>query len=248
MAHRFEITQEIEVAASPEQAWEAIATGPGMDSWFMGRSEIEAREGGQVRWSIGGFTLESTVETWDPPKRFVNRGSEGPDGSTHQFDYQIAPREGGGSTLRFVHTGALAGDWETEYEAMTEGDPMYVGKLQEYLTYFIGRLAISVDGEGPVVADSAHVWNTFNAALGLRADAKEGDAVHVTSAGLPPIDGVVDYVSPSFRGIRSDDALYRFIHGFDGRTMVGHHLFGDDVDQHEAERAWRSWLAEIFEG
>ena len=27
--------------ATPEQVWEAIATGPGIDSWFMGRNEIE---------------------------------------------------------------------------------------------------------------------------------------------------------------------------------------------------------------
>jgi hypothetical protein len=29
--------------------WEAIATGPGLDSWFMGRNEVEPREGGTVR-------------------------------------------------------------------------------------------------------------------------------------------------------------------------------------------------------
>src|SRR5437870_13125684 len=36
MAHRFEITKDLEVGATPEEVWEAIATGPGMDSWFMG--------------------------------------------------------------------------------------------------------------------------------------------------------------------------------------------------------------------
>ena len=45
MAHRFEITQDLEVGATPEQVWEAIATGRGMDSWFMGQSEVEPREG-----------------------------------------------------------------------------------------------------------------------------------------------------------------------------------------------------------
>jgi len=125
---------------------------------------------------------------------------------------------------------------------------MYVHKLAEYLTYFIGRLATSVDGQGPVVPDGARLWQTFNAALGMSPDTVVGDAVHVTLQGLPPIDGMVDYVSPNFRGIRTDDALYRFIHGYDGRAMLGHHLFADGVDQQEAERAWRSWLAGIFEG
>ncbi len=43
MAHPFELSYEIEVDASPKEVWEAIATGPGVDSWFMGRNEIEPR-------------------------------------------------------------------------------------------------------------------------------------------------------------------------------------------------------------
>ena len=107
MAHKFEISQDILVEASPEQVWEAIATGPGLDSWFMGRNEVEPREGGRAMWSIDDFTLESTVVEWDSPKRFVNRGAEALDGSTHEFDYRIDAREGGGSHIHFVHSGAL---------------------------------------------------------------------------------------------------------------------------------------------
>ena len=154
MAHRFEITQDLEVGATPEQVWEAIATGRGMDSWFMGQSEVEPREGGRARWSIGGYTEDSTVSTWDPPRRFVNTGTEGPDGSFHRFDYRIEDRGSGRTTIRYVHSGMLGGDWEAEYEAMSEGDPMYLQKLVEYLTYFSGRFAIGIDAHGPKVAGS----------------------------------------------------------------------------------------------
>ena len=58
----------------------------------MGRNEIEPREGGRVRWSIGGFTAESTVTAWDPPSHFVSTGDEMPDGSMHRFDYRVDPR------------------------------------------------------------------------------------------------------------------------------------------------------------
>ena len=54
MAHPFELKYEIEVDASPKEVWEAIATGPGVDSWFMGRNEIEPREGGTTRMDFGG--------------------------------------------------------------------------------------------------------------------------------------------------------------------------------------------------
>ena len=54
MAHPFELSYEIEVDASPKEVWEAIATGPGVDSWFMGRNEIEPREGGATRMAFAG--------------------------------------------------------------------------------------------------------------------------------------------------------------------------------------------------
>jgi len=67
MAHRFEITKDVEVGATPEEVWEAIATGPGMDSWFMGQSEVEPREGGRARWSIGASADGSSAEAGSSP-------------------------------------------------------------------------------------------------------------------------------------------------------------------------------------
>jgi hypothetical protein len=56
---------------------------------------------------------------------------------------------------------------------------------------------------------------------------------------------VVDYVSPDVLGVRADDALYRFIRGFDGSVAIGHHLYSDDVDAKEAEAAWQAWLGRL---
>jgi hypothetical protein len=36
MGHKFEGGTQAELDATPEQVWEAIATGPDIDSWFMG--------------------------------------------------------------------------------------------------------------------------------------------------------------------------------------------------------------------
>src|SRR5207253_5200250 len=76
MSHPFEIELETTLPASPEQVWAAIATGPGIDSWFMGRNEVEPREGGRGSFSIGGYTEETTIEKWDPARRFVASSSE----------------------------------------------------------------------------------------------------------------------------------------------------------------------------
>ena len=134
MAHPFKVRKDIEVEATPEEVWEAIATGPGIDSWFMGRNEVEPREGGTVRMTLPAWTLEATVTAWDPPHRLRTETGESEDGRFMAFEYLIEGRGAGSTVLRFVHSGFLAGDdWETEYEALKSGDPMYIQKLAEYL-------------------------------------------------------------------------------------------------------------------
>jgi uncharacterized protein YndB with AHSA1/START domain len=247
MAHRFEITKDFDVDATPEQVWDAIATGRGLDSWFMGRNDVEPREGGAVHWSIGGYTAVSTVTAWDPPRHFVNTGDEAPDGSMHQFDYRVEDRGGGRSTVRFTHSGMLGDDWEAEYEAMSEGDPMYLDKLVQYLTYFRGRYGVPINVQGPNTPDRERAMAGFRRGLGLTDTVGLGDRVTLRAEGFEPEDGVIDHVSPHFLGVRSDDALYRFIHGFEGSLFIGHHLFADGVDQAEAEAAWRAWLDRTFD-
>ena len=246
MAHPFEFQYEIEVDATPDEVWEAIATGPGIDSWFMGRNEVEPREGGTARTDLGGFPMDATVTAWDPPRRYSVRGSEGEDGSVHAFEFLIEGRERGATVVRWVHSGFLGDNWEAEYDALGEGDPMYFDKLAEYLTYFKGRTATPVGVFGPQVADRDAAWKAIHEGLGLEGPVAVGDRVRLTPEGLPPLDGVVDHRSPSFLGVRTDDGIYRFIHGFDGTVGLGHHLFGGDQSQDEAEQAWRAWLAGLF--
>ena len=245
MGKAFEIDQQLEVAAAPEQVWDAITTGDGMDGWFMGRNEITPGVGGTVRTVSPAFTEEAKIIAWEPPTRFAYRGEEAEDGTVHQFEYRVEPRSGG-SSIRWLHTGVLGGEWEAEYEAMNEGDPMYFHKLAQYLTYFFGRKATVVDAFGPNVPDRDRVWATIRPALGLSGPVNIDDRVRLTPEGLEVIEGVVDYLSPSFLGVRTDDALYRFIHGFEGTVMVGHHIFSADVDPQEAEQAWASWMTRVF--
>jgi len=247
MAHPFEVRKEIELDATPEEVWEAITTGPGIDSWFMGRNEVEPREGGTARMTLPVWTLESIVTVWDPPNRFVIQTGEEADGRLMAFEYVIEARGGGSTVLRFVHSGFLPGDdWETEYDALKSGDPMYLHKLAQYLKWFRGRTATPVDVYGPQVADREQAWAVLRRGLGLTGAVAEGDRVRLTPDGLAPIEGVVDFVSPETLGVRTGDGLYRFIHGLGGTVVLGHHIFSDDVDQKETEEAWQSWLSQLF--
>jgi hypothetical protein len=68
----FEQHREAEVPATPEQVWEAIASGPGITSWFMGRNEVKD---GVVRTVFGEFTPQYPVSISERPRRFAY-GSE----------------------------------------------------------------------------------------------------------------------------------------------------------------------------
>jgi uncharacterized protein YndB with AHSA1/START domain len=247
MSHEFELSQEVELAATPEEVWEAIATGPGTDSWFMGHTEIEPREGGTTRFTMAGRTDEGTVTAWEPRKRFAFRSGTSEDGSFLAFDYLIEGRDQGSTVLRLVQSGVLGGDWETEYEAMKTGWKMYLGKLAEYLTHFRGRTVTAVvTAFRPQVADHERFWAVLKGELGLSGTVAEGDRVRLAPTGLAPVEGVVDYVDfPTFLGVRSSEGMYRFIHSGPLRgdaAILGHHIFGAAADQQETEQAWQAWL------
>jgi uncharacterized protein YndB with AHSA1/START domain len=254
MPRKFELYREVDLDASPEQVWEAIATGPGISSWFMGPHEIEPHVGGTIRLTIGDFSEESTITAWDPPKRLAYRGDPAADGSFHAIEYHIEARGGGSTTLRFVHSGILSDDWGAEYEDMTShGWDMYLHTLGQYLTYFAGRPGTYVYAAGPTVSEGRDGWKMLIEGLGLAAPVARGDRVRLAPEGLDPIEGVMDYASPALEGpgkllgIRSSDALYRF-HGGGGQIAVGHHLFTGGIDAEAAAAAWHSWLNRVLSG
>ena len=246
MAHPFEIVVEQALDATPEQTWEALTSGPAMDAWFMGTNEVVPGVGGSVRTVGPGFTLESTITTWEPAQRFVHTTAQGDDGRLMTFAYEIEGRSGGGTLLRFVHSGFLPGDdWEDEVDALGVGDPAYMRKLATYLRHFRGRRAGSIFLFGPSVS-ADHFWSVTRAAFGVdHATARPEDPVRARPAGLDPIDGVVDFVNRDFLAIRTPDAAIHLIHGISGHSVVEVHRF-DDPDPAATERAWSSWLERAF--
>ncbi len=245
MPHEFDVNEEIQLDATPEQVWAAIATGPGVDSWFMGRSEIRPGEGGRTALSLLGHTQEATITAWEPGKRFAYRGDPAPDGTFMAFEYLIEARDGGGTVLRMVHSGLLDDDWEEQYDALSVGDGMYLRKLAAYLAHFPDRVAVrNLFVPGPPVADPGRVWAAFKDALGLTGTVAPGDPVRLAVDRPEPVDGVVEFArEPGFLGVRTADSLYMFVHGYRDAVVVERHDFTGESDGKPAEHAWRSWLA-----
>ncbi|GAA3820936.1 SRPBCC domain-containing protein [Sphaerisporangium flaviroseum] len=244
MPHKFELRKEVTLKATPEQVWDAITTGPGIDSWFMRRSKIKPREGGAAQQYVGHFPAEATVTAWEPSRRLAFRSNDNPDGSFMAIEYLIEGRGHGSTVLRLVQSGVLGDDWEAEYDAMNQGWDIYLHTLGQYLSYFPGRFAV-------VVFAARHkgggepVWPVLMRGLGLTEPIAQGDKVRLTPKGLDPIEGIADFVRPGFLGVRNSDGLYRFVHGINDTLVLGHHLFAE-ADPKKTERAWEKWLTQLF--
>jgi uncharacterized protein YndB with AHSA1/START domain len=249
MGHEFEIDKEIELHATPDEVWAAIATGQGVDSWFMGRNEIEPREGGRTRMVMGGFTVEGTVTAWEPGRRFAYRSEDDPgEGTFMAFEYLIEGRAGGSTVLRFVHNGILGDDWEDQYDALGVGDFMYLRKLAVYLKHFTGRISTyNMFLPGPQVADKPSVWSAFTGVFGVAETVGAGDRGRLAVPGLEPLAIVVEFAEhPAYLGVRTADGLYALIHGYRDAVVAEYHNFSAAVDEKDIERAWQAWLAQTF--
>ncbi|MFI7588284.1 SRPBCC domain-containing protein [Spongisporangium articulatum] len=248
MGHGFESDDRIEVDATPEQVWAAIATGPGHDSWFMGANVVEPGVGGQVSSDFaGGAIPAATVTAWEPGRHLGYRAS-GPDGRFLASEYLIEARDGGGAVLRVVTSGFLPGDdWQGEYEAMRAGSCLFRSTLACYLDHFAGRVARPLTVFGPTVTDWAGAWKQLDDALGLGGLDRD-TPVRFTLGGRS-VEGVLYGANEQVRGIRTPQAMYRFVQAFDphgtGSPMLAmHHVFDPTLDPGEA--AWNAWLTDVL--
>ena len=171
---RFELT--VELPGTPEQVWAAIATGPGISSWFL-RTEIEGREGGVLVTYMGeGAESRGEVTGWDPPRRLEYAEPDWAD-LTGRGDADVGPlvteflieaRSGGTSVLRVVSSAFGTGaDWERDFfEDLEKGWAPFFAHLELYLRDFAGQEAAYVEAARTVVAPAEATWAAMTADVG----------------------------------------------------------------------------------
>ena len=192
--HERVIDLSVEVPGTPEEVWRAIATGPGITSWFVPH-EVEGREGGTVTLDFGpGFgELTSTVAAWDPPQR-VKFESGGDRGLAHEW--LVEARDGGSCVVRLVASGFGTGaDWDAEYDGLSHGWRIFLHNLRLHLTHFAGQngRAIIPTAMAPGPKDAA--FATLCGALGVPDDLAAGDRLRAEGAGVPALSGTVESVA-----------------------------------------------------
>jgi uncharacterized protein YndB with AHSA1/START domain len=245
-----EMRKHVELDATPEQVWEAIATGPGIATWFV-PSAVEPRVGGTVAQEFGGqLNATGTVTAYEPVRRFAySAPADEEGGPEYAFEFLVEGRDGGSTVLTFVQSGFLDGsDWDNEYDSFDKGWDLFFGNLRAALTHFAGLRVRGVVSMAYVEGSAADAWPVLLRGLGLTAMPAIGDEVTFAPEGAEPISGVVDVATPEFLGIRSAHGLHRI--GAEGDTGCGvsayHYFYGEPIDRDAATSAWQSWLDGLF--
>lgn len=245
-----ELIKIIELDASPEEVWQAIATGPGISAWFVPH-QVEGRVGGAMSAQFGGgFDATAQVRVWEPEQRFAYGPTEpGPEGAAnYTFEFLIEGRDGGGTVLRFVQSGFLDEGWENEYSSYDIGWDLFFGNLRSYFSHFAGQPVHNVVTTTYTASSAADAWSTLYRALELTGRPALGDTVTLTPDGPAPITGVVDVATDQFLGVRSATGLHRIgAEGDDGCGISAYHYFyGDPVDTEAYTADWQAWLDKLF--
>jgi uncharacterized protein YndB with AHSA1/START domain len=253
---------EVEVPGTPEQVWQAIATGAGITAWFT-PAEVAEHEGGTIAFDHGGGMEDAGVVTgWQPPRRFAYeepwQPREDSPPARLATEWLVEARSGGTCVVRLVsNLFAARADWDDELGGMGDGWQSYLHNLRLYLTHFAGRpcAPVAVSGSAPEPLDEA--WDALTGALGL-PDAAVGERTATSAPGAPRLAGVVErrgggrYHRELLLRVDEPAPGAAFVMAYLSRDRVypsfRAYLFGDAAPAvaEREEAAWRAWMDERF--
>jgi uncharacterized protein YndB with AHSA1/START domain len=249
------IELEVEVPGTPEEVWAAVATGPGIGSWFV-PTTVEEREGGAVVSQFGpgdSMTVRGRVRVWDPPRRVVFDGGEAGEGLA--FEWLVEARDGGTCVVRLVNSGFGTGEeWDGQFDAMDAGWRMFLNNLVLHRRHFAGQVGVAVQPLGMATAGVDAAWGILTAALGISAASAEGDHVAAGPDFPTALAGTVERAAPRMLTLRIDEpgpgtALVA-VEGTDGQAgiSVWFWLYGADASDRAPAvlESWQRWLADLF--
>ena len=256
---RRSIQVEVEVPGTPEEVWQAIATGPGVSSWFV-PTEVEEKAGGTIVSHFGpGMDASAKVTAWDPPRRFAAESGDyglGEGAPPIATEWIVEARSGGVCVVRVVHSLFASGDdWDGQLEGLESGWPTFFVVLRQYLTHFPGQRSATFMAMALVAAPASKAWDTLVGSLGL-AGATQGQRWK-TSAGATPLSGVVDRFAvgdQSHAVLRLDPptpgmaVLTACPMGDQVHVAFTFYLYGDGAAAAATrdEPQWQTWMAALF--
>ena len=117
---RRSVQVEVEVPGTPEEVWQAIATGPGISSWLVpAEFEEQRREARRGEDELRpGHGVRSAVTAWEPPRMCAAESDGGVPGSPPiANEWSVEARGGGVCIVRVVQSlFASTDDWDNQLE------------------------------------------------------------------------------------------------------------------------------------
>jgi uncharacterized protein YndB with AHSA1/START domain len=255
---RRSIQVEVEVPGTPEEVWQAIASGPGISSWFA-PARMEERNGKPtaLTLSLGPVETRTVVTAWDQPRMFATEGESWFPGSPPiATEWSVEARGGGVCIVRVVQSlFASTDDWDDQLIGSESGFPGAFRILRLYLTHFRGQRSAFMQFMAPIVGTPADAWETLTATLGF--DVVDTGRRWVAPTGVPALGGVVEGVTESPPGalLRLDKpgpgAAALFTMDLGGESVMAafsFYFYGDQAAATVAREKplWQAWIEERF--
>ena len=254
---RRSIELEIEVSGRPEEVWRAVATGPGISSWYVPHT-VEERAGGVGTASFGPepeMQISGRVAVWEPPHRVVFDGGDGVDGLA--FEWTVEARDDATCVVRLVNSGFGTGaEHDAQYDGMVEGWRLFMFNLRLHLEHFAGQTATAALPMAMWAGPRQAAWATLASGLGIPDAPVVGERIEATAPDAPALAGTVADVSPRWVALILDrpapGTAFLAVEGDGDHVTVSiwSYLYGPEGAT-AAERddpLWRRWLSERAPG
>jgi len=251
------IAVETEVPGTPEEVWQAIATGPGITAWFV-PTQLEEREKGSIAMNFGpGMESKAEIQEWDPPRRFtaMNQEGMGPGAPPMATEWTIEAKAGGTCRVRVVHSWfASTDDWDGQFESVEKGWPAFFRILKSYLVHFRGQPCTQVQIMAVAPGPEEKAWSELTRPLGLAA-ANTGQSV-TSSGDAPRLAAVVEHAGPM-----AHELMLRLEQPAPGIAYLSTMPMGDQVGlwiclylygetaaavAAREEPVWQAWVGRLF--
>jgi len=259
---RRSVSVEIEVPGTPEEVWQAIATGPGVSSWFV-PTEVEHGPDGTPTRVLSHFGASASwdaaakVTAWDPPRRFAAESpGHAPNSPPVATEWIVEARSGGTCVVRVVHSlFASSDDWDGQLEGWEGGWPQFFQILRLYLLHFSGQPSSIIQLAGSSSQSAPEAWGVLTRSLGLVGTAQGERRTAVADA--PPFSGIVERVNEGEHNqllLRLDAPTPGLAHFFvlpmGGQVflVVRLYLYGAQASATVTrdEPKWQAWLRKHF--
>ena len=238
----------VKVNGDIETVWRAVATGPGISSWYVPH-QVEETAGGSATASFGPepeMQIAGRVAVWEPPHRVVFDGGEGVKGLI--FEWTIEAHQDNTCTVR-LHNAGFADD-DPQYAAMTDGWKLFLSNLQLHLKHFVGQTATAALPMVVWAVSPDEGWAILTNGLDITEEPKIGEQITIAATPATKLSGtvvdigtrkitlLVDHPAPGTAFLTSEDgggmtmvSIWMYLYGSEGSAAAAR----DDAD-------WRKWL------